>query len=478
LPQDNGKARVVDEVVAFHRAHEKCLVILTSREYAFVSRYPALRRFAHYRVCSIDVAEAGKIVDRFQRGKKAPKEAVKELLRRLQDVHGMMLTPMLVTVFLASADFTRKDIPPNITELFKKFTELMLGRWDAKRGLSQQYVPLLKDFLLTKVAFTMHSERTRSISLARCREIMSDELKERGKEADLDTLFDEAIHRSNLFRVEDGQLEFRHHLLQEFFAGRGVKSAVFFEEVVTDDWWRNPMVFCFGDTGHNYQELADIAAGVKSRSDAEVYEAAVTIGLALQACYMATVAQKVEMLRWVVNALSASYDGYAASIAQGDAYPLSSFLHAYLLARDSVASESMLALARETIPALPKGADADRRTDLQHLWYIVGLIESGQAEQAEHYMRGFRPNDLRLLLAIHLGCFLVTRLRFASDQQKDAARRICAGVEPKVGHLLQQVLREWRSMLLELRRGEVKAIEAPDDREPAGGSVAASPEGP
>ena len=57
---------------------------------------------------------------------------------------------LLVTVFVATTDYSRKDIPANITELFKKYTEMMLGRWDASKGLAQQYQAPLKDFVLPK----------------------------------------------------------------------------------------------------------------------------------------------------------------------------------------------------------------------------------------------------------------------------------------------------------------------------------------
>src|SRR5258708_19703030 len=100
---------------------------------------------------------------RVKKDRTPPAEKSHELVRRLEAVHGMELNPLLVTVFAATSEYSRQDIPANITELFKKFTEMMLGRWDASKGFKQQYHAPLKDFILTKVAFEMHKKRVTGI---------------------------------------------------------------------------------------------------------------------------------------------------------------------------------------------------------------------------------------------------------------------------------------------------------------------------
>jgi hypothetical protein len=72
------------------------------------------------------------------KGKAISPEKSKELLRQLESVHGFELNPLLVTVFVATSDGTRRDIPANITELFAKFAETLLGRWNTDKGLAQQ----------------------------------------------------------------------------------------------------------------------------------------------------------------------------------------------------------------------------------------------------------------------------------------------------------------------------------------------------
>ena len=91
---------------------------------------------------------------------------------------------------------------------------------------------------------------------------------------------------------------------------------------------------------------------------------------------------------------------------------------------------------------------------------MVGLIERGDLESPKRMINSFNPKDIRLLLALHLGCFFVEKLRISTRDQRDTARRICNKISPKISRLRSQLLDEFTSELLEIRRDKVKAIDA------------------
>src|SRR5207237_9377591 len=130
---------LIDRIQECHASFPKCRVILTSRDYTFARKLPERLPFLRYSISPISVSQTEKIVARLSRGKSLQADMAKEMLRRLDNIHGMELNPLLVTVFVATSDYSRQDIPANITELFKKFTEMMLGRWDSSKRLAQQY---------------------------------------------------------------------------------------------------------------------------------------------------------------------------------------------------------------------------------------------------------------------------------------------------------------------------------------------------
>ena len=184
----NVTLNLIDE---FINQYPKCQVIIASRPYRFVFDDPILKKFEQFNVSPISWKQAEKIVKRITEQKRVPQAQANEFLRRLEKIHGFELNPLLVTVFAATTEHTKQDIPANITELFKKFTELMLGRWDERKGLRQQYQAPLKDFVLTRLAFNMHTSRKVSISRIEANEIIRDELVQRGHEEDVPSLLDE-----------------------------------------------------------------------------------------------------------------------------------------------------------------------------------------------------------------------------------------------------------------------------------------------
>lgn len=467
IPTDDGRDKLVTLLNEFHAEYPACTVVLTSRESSFAEGNPKLAPFVPLRLSAIDLSQARSIIARVGKGKKLPPEMAQELLRRLQEVHGFELNPLLVTVFVATTDYARRDIPANITELFKKFTELMLGRWDATKGLAKQFHAPLKDFLLQRVAFQMHEKRATSIPVLEFKSTVANEIGLRGLHIDPVELCDEILLRSGLLRVIGDNLEFRHHLVQEFFAGRGVPE----ERIgpfALDEWWQRPLVFYFGEHPDKSTLLASIREHIGAGQVQQSFVGAVTVGLALQACYLVPVAQKLDILRWVIEQLAnagMTIDGGEWGKAS---LPLFKFLTYYLIGRDAVSADVLKGDGASALAAdLARAQVPEAQRDLRHYWLLVGLIETGQLEQAEPLIKAFRPKDSRLLLGLHLGCHLTAQYRVTSKEQKRLAQRISAELGPLVDHLRNQVLEEWRTELLEFQRGEVKALEGKADPDPA-----------
>ena len=195
LADDAARQEVILMALQFHHAYPLCQVIVTSRPSTFIETSTQLTRFARFDLTPINYKQAQQIIRRFERNRGLPSDCSSELLRRLQEVHGMELNPLLVTVFAATTDYARKDIPANITELFKKFTEWMLGRWDSTKGLGQQYHAPLKDFLLRSIAFDMHRQRMTALSLQEFQSVIRAELEHRGRQPDCEQLLDEILNR-------------------------------------------------------------------------------------------------------------------------------------------------------------------------------------------------------------------------------------------------------------------------------------------
>ena len=160
-------------------------------------------------------------------------------------------------------------------------------------------------------------------------------------------------------------------LLQEFYAGRGVPSGDFFGKVVSARIrWKHPLLFYFGEHPQAHEELEKLITTTDELSGWSLFRAAVAIGLAVQACYLARVADKARSLEWVFRALARAEPGYIeARFKAKPGLPLMAFLDYYLIGRDSVACEAACAQTESSANIL-LGVDRDLQHDLE------GILEN------------------------------------------------------------------------------------------------------
>jgi hypothetical protein len=443
----------------FDAQYPECKVIITGRNYSYITTAKVLAGYMRYNVAPIGLSEATKIIKNLGKKRLLERERMKEVMRQLESIHGFELNPLVVTVFAASSDSSRRDIPSNITELFSKFTEFMLGRWDTEKGLSQQYEANLKALLLQRVAYRMHEQKTVRLPSAEFRAQIEHELQDLGvKEAKVDVLLDEILNRSTLLRDTDGFTEFRHLLIQEYFAGRAIPDETTLSKYSTDEWWRRALVFYFGSNPADESGLRALCNREIAHTPFDLFNLGVTLGLATQACYFVKLKPKTELIEWAIRALASATSALLED-HEKFRYPLHVFIYTYLVGRDAVAADCSADIARETSP-LPLGGDAT--AELEEFWLIVGLMESGHVASALERIKRFKPSHPLPLLSLHMGAFLIERVRGGTKEQKRSAKHIVSQLQAVVVPLVAKYLKEFKSQLIEIQKGELKELPAYD----------------
>ncbi|MEN1994874.1 MULTISPECIES: NACHT domain-containing protein [Stenotrophomonas] len=455
LAENNDRQSVVDFLRIFMEQYSKCSVVLGSRPYTSISKLEGLEAFQRYRISPLNMEDASKMLNGIHGEGIANGEWRREILRKLDSIHGIELNPLLVTVFAVSAGGDKRDIPANITELFSKFCELMLGRWDEKKGMSQQYQSKVKDHLLSAFAFDLqssgHSKFTRDQFVCYARE----KLIAMNLAADLDVMVSEIVDRSGLLRGDSEEMEFKHHLLQEFFAAKGFPDVNHVKDVINDEWWRNSVVFYFGGQPDSVTDLLDIATDQATRPE----DSYMAIGLALQACYLSRLDARLDVWKWVINAAATASSKVLGELSE---YPITDFLGHYLEARDSVALGGVEKLENGLYKWAAAGDGNDLDRQLRMFWYCTSLIELSEFRTLEDFIEENPFADELLATAIHLGCFFAREVRSISVDQRKHASNVCRLLDAKVAHLRVKVIDEMKGQLLEYQRSGVVALDVPD----------------
>ncbi len=189
----------------------------------------------------------------------------------------------------------------------------------------------------------------------------------------------------------------------------------------------------------------------------------------MQACYLVQLKDKVDIYRWVIDGMAAAKDEFLES-GEGTRFPITRFLGYYLYGRDSVAQSVLEDKVEDLVKSIDVSALRDDEKDIRKFWLITGLIECGSINHAETLLKKFRPADAKLYFGIHLGCMLAQHVRVSSKQEKDGAKRICDSVMPKVADLRNSLFEEMKSEILEVRQGNIKAIEPQSESGDSGNS--------
>ena len=458
-----SRQSVINKIIQFRQNNPACRVILSSRQYAWLNSLEGIGLFERFHVSPIDWKQTTKIIRRVRKGRSLPENKAKELLRRLQEIHGMQLNPLLVTAFVASSDFNRTDIPANITELFKKFTEMMLGRWDANKGFAQQHHAPLKDFLLRQLAKRMHRRKVTYLGLHELKESLTHELLKRGKDSDTASLIEEMVHRSGLFRILSSEhVEFSHMLLQEFFAGRGLEETEV-SSLISDEWWQRCLVFYFGEHPDKHSVLEDVTSLLQRQNGSQLARSSLALGLGLQACYLLTIDKKTEIFSHVVDGLSRATVELFAGDGPLGSKALLPFIQHYVVGRDSVACD-VLRISPHNVREKVEELSTPAYLDYCECWQIVGLLECGNFKQAMERLWEFHPAEARLLLPLHLSAYLYLELRLSDKSEKRDASKVVNFLEPKISHFRKELRRQFDSELFEIRKGKLRAIRENTER--------------
>lgn len=164
-----------------------------------------------------------------------------------------------------------RDLPANLTELYKKYAELALGRWDLEKGLLRT----LKEYEVSHVfaknlaAYFMENQLSR-LSEDEALERLKEYLSTRNLELSAKDVFGALCDRCDLFSrdPETRTIGFKHRTFAEFFYAEVLKERTL--PNVTDDvfslYWRNTYFFLIGLLG-DAPELLERIISLKPKTD-------------------------------------------------------------------------------------------------------------------------------------------------------------------------------------------------------------------
>lgn len=211
--------------------------------------------YEHIELLPFDIGQAFKLVKKIIPDNKSKASQFVEAIRDQQLSNTLTRTPMALTLMaiLYKEDaIDLKELPANITELYNKFSDYYLDRWDATKGLSAQYKFEETKHILAFIGQYMHVRGMREIDIPQLSGFLQeiydkfsyDEL------TDIQGFIEKLKNRNCLFIYNETSNTFCFNNLsfQEYFA------SIFYDDSneqelvdnIYNEWWANVIVFYNG----------------------------------------------------------------------------------------------------------------------------------------------------------------------------------------------------------------------------------------
>jgi len=221
------------------------------------------------------------------------KDKNEQLLNDLKD-HNLLdklpNTPLVMTLIAILFETDENvEIPANLSELYKMFVELLVGKWNLDRRVDTFYKSNDKETFLTELALFLHSNNKISCTENELIELFDSTSKKLGRQFDNYILLDELIKDTNLLiQNEKQEYEFRHLSFQEYFVGTYLTIKNDIEQILSvfpHPWWDQVLYFYCGNRKINDDVLPKVFDKIETCSVMEKFRGLFEMGYLIQASY-------------------------------------------------------------------------------------------------------------------------------------------------------------------------------------------------
>ena len=358
-----------------------------------------------------------------------------EDLKKSALFRNMPRSPMSAILLARLLNENQQEIPSNMTELYAKYAELILGRWDERKGLQSQKEYQALDNILMRLARQMIDDQRLSISMDEVKAVFKDYLDQRNLEIDADQLFNKMVDRCEIVLLDNSSetLEFKHRSFTEFFYA---KSFIPDQSLVVDSrvftvYWMNTFFFYLGlrkDCPKDLQKIFKMPTG----SEQEEWLKIMTVSDYLLAAYTTPYEVVEEGVR---NVAVTAAELYRKIITQGSETRLRGLPRMHLLyllqmfIRQGY-SYPFFAKAIEDAALRIDDSSLEKETKAYALFFLnVAYIDISEGETFDFMLSRIQkdlPVDLQLAL-VHEGKSVKERTKLMRKQDKRLRRILPRG---------------------------------------------------
>jgi len=221
-------------------------IIITSRETRLFNE-----QFMSYSKWELSEFTLKQITSFIQKWFKDKNEQLVSDLKEHNLLEKLPNTPLVMTLIAILFESDENvEIPANLSELYKMFVELLIGKWNLDRRIDTFYQANDKETFLTELALYLHYNNKISCTEQELINLFNDTSRKLGRTFDNYRLLEILINDTNLIvKNEKYEYEFRHLSFQEYFVGTFLTIKNDVDEIINyfpHPWWDQVLYFYCG----------------------------------------------------------------------------------------------------------------------------------------------------------------------------------------------------------------------------------------
>lgn len=213
------RAELIDSIIGEADSDEKITLVMAARKLDETSVKSKLAHsFKSYQIAPLSLKQIVRVLEQACQSVNL-KNRVIEDLKRSDLFRSLPQTPIAAILLARLLNENQHHVPSNLTELYAKYTELSLGRWDIDKDLNTNKVYSACSAITKNIARHFIDYDLSAISVEEARQFFRDYLSARQLDLDSEKVFKDLIERSDLFYLDEskGTFGFKHRTFVEYF---------------------------------------------------------------------------------------------------------------------------------------------------------------------------------------------------------------------------------------------------------------------
>ncbi|MGV0919905.1 NACHT domain-containing protein [Empedobacter falsenii] len=255
IQNEKIRNRILKSIDEFSNSKKNYKILIATRSLETIKNSGLLKDFKDTEILPFTFSQAHSLVKKIiPDDVNKTNNFIKALKDNLLD-STLQRTPLsltLMAILYRDDKIDLKELPANVFELYNKFTDIYLDKWDDSKGITQLYQYEQTKNIISFIAYYFHKNRLNSINetelinyLKELRNVYNyDELN------DIPNFVEYLKTKKGVFYFDDihESFMFFNHYFQEFFTSLSVDiddESILIDKFY-DEWWQNSLIFYCG----------------------------------------------------------------------------------------------------------------------------------------------------------------------------------------------------------------------------------------